>query len=254
MQNHERSNLTENDGFVAVLAGLSATCPLLFAAAFFVILPARGLELERLGDAAHILEVFGANRTIIQLVCCNNALLLFSSGLVAALLPRRLNAPNPELALLAGALAASGWALYFVGELFDFTAYLSLPAYAPTHPASALQAFATLQHGGRVTHAFAYLVIGIGLGGTAWHMARGGRWPRWVPWLGFTVCVLNLAIFGVEYLSSIPSGDAGTGGWFNVLLALDTLLVACWHGSLAWRLRTARTPVAGSPQGLQWSP
>jgi hypothetical protein len=151
--------------FTAVLS------PLLFSLAFFVLLPILGLDMERFGEPLHVLEVFGNNALLMRFIGINNFALMFCAGIVAVLLPRYLSGPSSEIHWIAGGINAFGWALYLCGELFDFTAYISLPNTALTAPDIAAQSFLTLQR----TYV-SYICLSLYWFGNGWACRKYASW------------------------------------------------------------------------------
>jgi hypothetical protein len=234
--------LVPSSRFVAALAFVAAAAPLLFALAFFVLLPSRGLDLERFGEPQHVLEVFGAEPLLLRAVALNNVALMLCAAAVALAVVRRFEGAS-ELQWTAGAAAALGWLLYLVGEMFDLTAYLSMPGALRAEPAQALQAFFT-PAARRPRRPHVRLPAGgPGNAGPSGGMRPSGGWPRALRILGLLAAGINVATFGVELLSTSLSGDAGEGGWFNALLGANTLVVAAWHARLGahlWRSDLSR--------------
>ena len=223
---------------VAVLAAGAAVTPLLFSIAFFVLLPARGLDLGRFGEPAYMLELCAANPLLFRAICINNAVLLLCAMLVASALPRHLS-PRAESTRISADLACVGWLLYLVGEMADFTAYLGVPGAYRAGVAEAPIAFLPLQHLGRITHMFGYAVIGVGMLGLAAAVQRATpRWPRSLVAIGYAAAAASVALFAIDCFSTTLAGDAGAGGAFNLVLGIETLLLAAWHGGLGVRLWT----------------
>ena len=227
-----------NDRYIALPAFYAALAPVLFSIVFFGILPSQGLDLEQFGDPEHVLTVFYENSLTLRLIGLNNILLMFCAGIVAAVLPYRLTKTPSEALKIAGLIATMGWLIYLIGELFDLTAYINLPAMAVMDKETATQGFIVLQHAGRFTHCLAYGVIGVGITILAMNMTKAMGWSTGLKIAGLCCGLVNIIIFLVEYFYTSFSGDAGTGEIFNALLALNTLLLAVWHGWIGvtlWR-------------------
>jgi hypothetical protein len=61
-------------------------------------------------------------------------------------------------------------------------------------------------------------------------MRHGNKWPKGLWLTGALAATSCIATFLLEYFHTSLSGNAGTAGFFNIILALDILLIAIWYG------------------------
>ncbi len=207
-------------------AGLfAAAWPPVFTLLFFVLFPALGLELGRLGDPHHALPFFAEHPGLIRLTGVGNVGMIVTAIVFATCLARILGQRAP-VALLAGLITVAGWLVYLTGELCDLAAYVNLPATYERDADVAAQAYVTLQTAGRMIHGWGYAIIGVGLAGFARALRGHDSRLRALAAIGG---LLGLALFGIEYFVISLSGDAGGAHitlFASVLLANITALTS----------------------------
>ncbi|NOX61633.1 MAG: DUF4386 family protein [Chloroflexi bacterium] len=240
----DRQALARLGGYAGIVAALWLP---LFVALFFVIMPARGLDINRFGEPQHVLPFFAAQPALIRLAGLFNMVGLSAAALFGLILARMVFRAAPGQAVAGGFLTTLGWLLTLIAETLDLAAYVALPALYARDQAAAAMAFVTLQTAGRMIRTWGYMLVALGVAALGWGMLRDRGWPRGLGFLGVAGAAAGMAMFVLEYVFVTQTGDAGGGmaQAFTAMFVVLAILVTIWHGWGGLRLLKRRRSAVG---------